>query len=192
MVWWTRREALEQQYKLREHDLCQTLEAVVGLTRDVLQEHRIRGVVGSRVKRFDALFRKLLDRSATEEIEAPFEYLTDLLGLRVVTPFLEDRGRIEALMRTRFEVVEVDVKGSSRAPGEFGYESTHLLVKIPPAIREAFPEARVDVGRGAAPHDASGRLGRGRARARLQGGHRPSRPLHPAQAHGPERDPVAG
>ncbi len=145
MMWWTRRDALRREYDKRREDLGHVLDAVASEAAGVLREHRIRGTVGSRVKRFDAMYRKLLERSAREEIDEPFEYLTDILGLRVVTPFLEDRGRIEALLRTRFEVVEVDVKGSSRGPGEFGYESTHLLVKIPQAVCEAYPEARVRV-----------------------------------------------
>jgi putative GTP pyrophosphokinase len=54
--------------------------------------------------------------------------------MRVVCPFLEDTMVAEKIIKETFEVVEVERKGADYSFKEFGYESTHLLIKIPPDI----------------------------------------------------------
>jgi putative GTP pyrophosphokinase len=54
------------------------------------------------------------------------------MGIRVVCPFIEDLETTEALIKEHFEVVEVERKEHTFQ--EFGYESTHLLIKVPADI----------------------------------------------------------
>jgi len=81
-----------------------------------------------RVKKFDALYTKLRhQQSRRKKAEIG---ITDLFGLRIVCPFLEDIEKVEALLNDRFEVVEMDRKGGQHSFREFGYDSVHLLVKL--------------------------------------------------------------
>jgi putative GTP pyrophosphokinase len=55
------------------------------------------------------------------------------MGIRIVCPFIEDIAIVEERIQQRFEVVEVEQKGHYTFK-EFGYESMHLLIKIPADI----------------------------------------------------------
>ncbi|MCL1930870.1 MAG: tetratricopeptide repeat protein [Treponema sp.] len=85
-----------------------------------------------RLKNFNSYYRKHL-RLLRSGIAAP--HITDLMGIRVVCPFIEDMETTEALIKEHFEVVEVERKEHSNFK-EFGYESIHLLIKVPTDIIE--------------------------------------------------------
>jgi putative GTP pyrophosphokinase len=55
----------------------------------------------------------------------------DLLGLRVVCAFLDETERVRDLLVRHFPVVEVEHKGLEHSLAEFGYESLHVLVRLP-------------------------------------------------------------
>jgi putative GTP pyrophosphokinase len=81
-----------------------------------------------RVKDFASYFKKyirvLKSRSASAAI-------TDIIGIRIICPFLEDLAAVEDALKGNFEVTEVERKGGDHTFREFGYESVHLLIKIP-------------------------------------------------------------
>jgi len=83
-----------------------------------------------RLKNFHSYYRKYL-RLLRSGIAAP--HITDLMGIRIVCPFIEDLETTEALIKEHFEVVETERKGHYTFK-EFGYESTHLLIKVPAEI----------------------------------------------------------
>ncbi|MDR0389183.1 MAG: tetratricopeptide repeat protein [Spirochaetaceae bacterium] len=96
-----------------------------------------RPTVKSRVKDFDSYFKKHLRLLRNSEAPEMTEEITDLIGIRVVCPFIEDLVLAEDILKKELEVIEVERKGSDYSFKEFGYESTHLLVKIPGAILDA-------------------------------------------------------
>jgi putative GTP pyrophosphokinase len=87
-------------------------------------------VVSGRIKNFRSYFSKYLRFLKTGE-KTP--KITDLLGVRIICPFIEDLSASENLIRNNFEIVETERKGHYTFK-EFGYESTHILIKIPQAI----------------------------------------------------------
>jgi ppGpp synthetase/RelA/SpoT-type nucleotidyltranferase len=74
--------------------------------------------------------------------------VTDLLGIRIVCAFLEDLDATARQIARNFTVIEVEQKGAGQTFREFGYESVHVLVKIPPAALSALP---CDLARDAPP-----------------------------------------
>jgi putative GTP pyrophosphokinase len=105
--------------------------------RDI--EHRVEQALTSlhshptlkvRLKKFDSYYKKYL-RLLRSGIINP--NITDLMGIRIVCPFIEDLETTEALIKEHFEVVETERKGHYTFK-EFGYESTHLLIKVPADI----------------------------------------------------------
>ena len=87
-------------------------------------------VVNCRIKNFPSYFNKYI-RFLRDGVKDP--KITDLLGIRIICPFIEDLAATEDLIKINFNVVERDVKGHYSFK-EFGYESTHLLITIPKAI----------------------------------------------------------
>ena len=94
-----------------------------------------------RTKKFGSYYKKYLFLLKSG-IANPL--ITDLMGIRIVCPFIEDLSIVENLVKEHFEVVEVERKGHYTFK-EFGYESTHLLIRIPAEIIKARGETGCDV-----------------------------------------------
>lgn len=87
-------------------------------------------VISGRIKNFTSYFSKYLRLLKTGEINPK---ITDLLGIRVICPFIEDLTSAEELIRKQFKILETERKGHYTFK-EFGYESTHILIEIPKEI----------------------------------------------------------
>jgi putative GTP pyrophosphokinase len=87
-------------------------------------------VVSGRIKNFTSYFYKYL-RFLKNGMKDP--KITDLLGVRIICPFIEDLSVVENLVNGAFNVIETESKGHYTFK-EFGYESTHLLITIPQEI----------------------------------------------------------
>jgi putative GTP pyrophosphokinase len=83
-----------------------------------------------RIKKFDSYYKKYLRLRKSGTVHP---HITDLIGIRIVCPFIEDLAAAETLIQKHFQVIETERKGHYTFK-EFGYESTHLLIKIPDDI----------------------------------------------------------
>lgn len=86
----------------------------------------------SRIKSFDSYYSKLLRLKPKEAAEDDsLVCLTDMMGIRIVCAFLEDITTVENQIKNKYDVREIEHKGSLQNVREFGYESTHILIAIP-------------------------------------------------------------
>ncbi|MCL2473103.1 MAG: tetratricopeptide repeat protein [Treponema sp.] len=151
------REALHEEYNLHFSSrsmVVHALETRIEEFIDVLPSHpRIKG----RVKTFESFFRKCIRllkddlpvsggnenhgsaSGGQKQAEAIFSHITDMIGLRIICPFLEDLAVVEELLKEKFNVIEVERKGGDHTYREFGYESIHVLIAIPEDILEKIP-----------------------------------------------------
>jgi len=113
-------------------EILQSLNVQV---RSVLKAGGSFSTIKCRVKRFETYFDKLIKMSHHDQ-GSDAAVITDLLGLRIVCPFLEDLKVVENLIKTNFNVVEIERKGLRRPVGEFGYDSVHFLIRIDPIYRK--------------------------------------------------------
>jgi len=126
------------------------LEALLGelepRIRSVIEGAGIRPVMKSRVKSFDSAFSKRLKlvEGAMRDGNASVR-INDVVGVRVICPFMEDVKRVEAVLSSAFEIDEIERKGSEHSFKEFGYESIHVLISIPQDMRVRYPGIDVDV-----------------------------------------------
>ena len=127
------RNSLYADYKknLAKRTLAaQKLEKQLQELLDVLPtKPRVKG----RVKSFESYYKKYIRllKSADTRINPK---INDLIGARIICSFLEDLSTVEELLKEHFKIIEVERKGWGHTI-EFGYESTHLLVEIPPSQR---------------------------------------------------------
>ncbi|MDR1837716.1 MAG: tetratricopeptide repeat protein [Treponema sp.] len=98
-------------------------------------------VVSGRIKNFTSYFSKYL-RFLKAGVNNP--KITDLLGMRIICPFIEDLSAAENLIRKNFNIVETERKGHYTFK-EFGYESTHILVQIPQEMTAKCGDAGTDI-----------------------------------------------
>ena len=111
------------------------LQSLHQQVRTVLEVGGSFPTIKYRVKRFEAYFNKLIKMSRHDQ-GSDAAAITDILGLRIVCPFLEDLEVVENLIKGNFNVVELERKGSRHLVGEFGYDSVHFLIKIDPIYRK--------------------------------------------------------
>ena len=113
-----------------ESRLVQTLSSLVSVP-----------TVKIRAKKFDSYYKKyrsLLKSGNTDP------RITDLMGLRIVCPFLEDMATAEELIKENFNVIEAEYNKHNNFK-DFCYESVHLLIKIPSDIAQKYNETGCDV-----------------------------------------------
>ena len=94
-----------------------------------------------RIKKFQSYYRKYLHLLRNGDANPK---ITDLMGIRIICPFIEDLAAAENLIKEHFNVIETEQKGHFNFK-EFGYESTHLLIKIPDDIVAAQGDTGCDV-----------------------------------------------
>jgi len=98
-------------------------------------------VVSGRIKNFSSFFSKYI-RLLKEGVKNP--QITDLLGVRVICPFIEDLQAAEEIIKNYFTVFEREKKGHYTFQ-EFCYESTHLLIKIPQELIDKHGNPGTDI-----------------------------------------------
>jgi putative GTP pyrophosphokinase len=108
------------------------------LTRELVHIG-LHPTIKTRVKSFDNYYDKLLRLLRKHKSQKDAFFIYDVMGLRIVCPFLDDLRIVENLIKNKFYVVELERKGEQHSFKEFGYESIHFLVKVPPEIMSRFP-----------------------------------------------------
>lgn len=128
------RRELERDYQARAGMYGRVLEALQSRLTDDLRSIGLHPTVKARVKTFDSCYQKMLGLLAKGKSRQEAGLIYDVLGLRVVCPFLDDVKTVEHHIRSRFEVMEVEYKGSDHSFREFGYQSTHFLIEVPEVV----------------------------------------------------------
>ncbi|MFK5927754.1 MAG: tetratricopeptide repeat protein [Desulfuromusa sp.] len=114
---------LRPDYELILHDIYQQL-------RRLAEDEGLSVTIKYRVKNFDNYCEKLVQLNKLQGSD--MLQITDLLGIRIVSPFLEDLETIEQLLAQKFEVLELEHKAEQHSFREFGYDSVHLLIRTKP------------------------------------------------------------
>ena len=102
---------------------------VEGVIAPLSSHPRVKG----RAKSFESYFKKYL-RLMKNRNSALVPEIDDIVGIRIICPFLEDLAAVEELLKESFTVIEVERKGGDHTYREFGYESIHLLITVPDDI----------------------------------------------------------
>ena len=123
---------LEKLYNQHRTGYEEALAKTVSDISNLLQDKGIHPTIKSRVKDFESYFSKKIRflKKAWDEHKDPLP-INDVLAMRIICPFLRDLEETVHLLDQRYEVVEIERKGQDRSVREFGYESIHVLIRIP-------------------------------------------------------------
>ena len=133
------REELQTIYELLRPAYDEALAETYLAVRSLLESHGYTPTIKYRVKRFNNYYGKL-KKVLKGQKESTASQITDLLGLRIICPFLEDLEIIEGLLTEHFPIVEAEKKGERNSFREFSYDSVHLLLSLSSAaIAEPIP-----------------------------------------------------
>ncbi len=102
-------------------------------------EQKLKGVISlpsnptykSRIKSFQSYYKKIIRKKSDQVGSVELIPLSDMIGIRVICAFLEDLDVVEKQIQGSFCVTEVERKGNDQTVKEFGYESVHILIRIP-------------------------------------------------------------
>ena len=102
---------------------------VADLIATLLRQSEIDFVqIEKRAKSTDSFIEKVRRKTYDD----PFLGMTDLVGVRVITYYLEDVDRVESVLRREFTVDEENSadKSFQLNPDQFGYLSRHFVLRI--------------------------------------------------------------
>jgi putative GTP pyrophosphokinase len=136
------KDAIRKKYESGTYARILTLRDIANRleqTCSVLVSHP---TIKTRIKQFSSYYRKYLNLLKADGMPP---LITDLMGVRIVCPFIEDLLIVENLIKEHFEVTEVDRKEHSNTFKEFGYEAIHLLIRIPADIARVRGDTGTDV-----------------------------------------------
>ena len=95
---------VQESYTNLQPLMLDTLESVYGRLRKILEDEGFTPTIKHRVKKFENYYDKLV--KLLKQAPPSDVLITDLLGLRVVCPFLEDLENVERLISNHFDVIE--------------------------------------------------------------------------------------
>jgi putative GTP pyrophosphokinase len=113
------------------------LRSFSGRVRTLLAKEGLGPIITHRVKEFDSYLTKVA-RLRKSLARGPI-LVRDFFGIRVVCPFLDETERVQDLLVKHFQVTEIERKGAGRPLAEFGYESLHVLVRLPRGALPTIP-----------------------------------------------------
>ena len=109
-----------------ECELKNLIDAYTGNKKSDLVDHS-----KSRIKEYDSALEKLERKGLEKTPENLEQYITDMVGYRIVCPFISDVYTIVSLIKSSklFEIRDED--DYIQKPKESGYQSYHLDVSVP-------------------------------------------------------------
>lgn len=130
------RKLLEEQYTRYRNKFEHLLYDLQHDFRNELMKISLHVTLKNRVKEFDSVYMKVLAKNL--DFDKALFTLTDIMGLRIICPFMEDVKTVESFIRSYCTVIEEERKGENLSFREFGYESIHFLIEIPRKLQEKY------------------------------------------------------
>ena len=124
----------------------ETLSRFLEMVKSALLNKGLKPTLKGRVKDFESYYAKKLRllKMAWTDKTSPLP-VNDILAIRIVCPFLGDLAIAEKILAEHFSIEEIERKGAERSFKEFGYESIHVLVRLPNEITPLCPHLERNV-----------------------------------------------
>ncbi|MGE7949657.1 GTP pyrophosphokinase [Lysinibacillus sp. NPDC093688] len=87
--------------------------------------------ISTRVKSPKSILSKIQKKNLEKSVEVIRENIRDIAGVRITCSFVEDIYKVSAMLQAQNDIEVVDVKDYIKSPKENGYQSLHLIIKIP-------------------------------------------------------------
>lgn len=128
------RHTLEKKYLGKIPTYSRILDMLQAQLKHELIELGLHPTIRSRVKSFGSYYEKILRLLAKGKSSEEAFLIYDVIGLRIVCPFLDDLKIVEEHIGGKFDVFQTEYKGSEHTFREFGYQSIHFLIHVPQGI----------------------------------------------------------
>ncbi|UYZ22504.1 GTP pyrophosphokinase family protein [Mesobacillus jeotgali] len=85
----------------------------------------------SRLKSPESIIKKMTRKNLSLSIESARENIKDIAGIRIICPFITDVYKISQMIEKQKDIELVERKDYIKQPKPNGYQSLHLIIKIP-------------------------------------------------------------
>ena len=99
----------------------------------------------SRLKSVASIMEKLQRRNLPLSMDAAVEHLTDIAGVRVICPYIDDIYAIAEMITRQDDVRVMKRRDYIQQPKENGYRSLHLVLEVPVFLQEGKTLVPVEV-----------------------------------------------
>ena len=101
--------------------------------------------ISSRVKNPKSIMEKMARKGWPLTVEAVWENLNDVAGVRVICSFLEDIYDVAAMFMKQDDIEVLEIKDYIKNPKPNGYRSLHLIVQVPIFLSDKTLPMKVEV-----------------------------------------------
>ncbi len=112
--------------------------------QDVHQYNPIEHIK-ARLKTTESIVKKLKKHGQESTLENMVEYVNDIAGVRIICSFRSDIYRIADMLSNQKDIKVMSVKDYIVSPKPSGYESYHMLVKVPVYLSDRIVETKVEI-----------------------------------------------
>jgi putative GTP pyrophosphokinase len=108
-------------------------------------EHNPIEHVNYRLKSPESIVRKMHKKNLPLSLSAIQENITDIAGVRIVCSFISDIYALCRMLENQQDIKVIEIKDYIRQPKPSGYQSLHMLVKIPVYMSDCSKEVCVEI-----------------------------------------------
>ncbi|TQR32796.1 GTP pyrophosphokinase family protein [Lysinibacillus sphaericus] len=101
--------------------------------------------LSTRVKSPKSILLKVKKKNLEPSLEAIREDIRDIAGVRITCSFVEDIYKVSAMLQAQNDIEVVDVKDYIAYPKGNGYQSLHLIIKIPIFMSDRMEKVYVEI-----------------------------------------------
>lgn len=101
--------------------------------------------IEARLKTPRSIYEKCKRRGYPLTYEGIVENLTDIAGVRVICPFVDDIYKIAECIKKQDDIKVINVKDYIAYPKDNGYRSLHIILEIPIFLTESKEYIKVEV-----------------------------------------------
>jgi ppGpp synthetase/RelA/SpoT-type nucleotidyltranferase len=135
-------EDWDREYKSKINGYEKFEKLLKSLIEKLLEMEGVSTQVSSRTKSAISFREKIERKDKTgNAYDNPMSEVTDIVGIRIITYYLEDIDRICSIIKKEFEIDEKNSldKSAILAIDQFGYKSVHYIVSLS-SVRRDLPE----------------------------------------------------
>ncbi len=101
--------------------------------------------IKTRTKSPESILKKLLSKNCEISLDSIQKNLSDVAGIRVVCPFIDDIYEVARMLTNQDDVTTIKTKDYIQNPKPNGYRSLHLIVEVPVFLSDRKQAMKVEV-----------------------------------------------
>ncbi|MBM7704374.1 GTP pyrophosphokinase family protein [Metabacillus iocasae] len=136
------------RFRLSYKFALEEMQTKVNILREefhVIHEYNPIEHISTRLKSPESILKKVMKKEVKLSLDEMRENIRDIAGLRITCSFIEDIYKVSDLIQSQDDITVVDVKDYIKNPKPNGYQSLHLVVKVPIFLSDGVEFVYVEV-----------------------------------------------